>query len=155
MQERAIMITPAPIANFALLFTNSLATFIAKHERGAYGGLRFLRFAPEQAELHTSRPAGFPVSFSRRTQPRTPGAPHSIRLRLARRDGSSRGKPESHDRFARLVVPGSGRSGSVAVGLGFLPACPSPKCGTPAADLAPLARSPEHYPGKRLASAGK
>src|ERR1700704_3309836 len=111
MQERATMITPTPIANFALLITNSLANLIAKHERGAYGGLRFLRFAPAQAEPHTSRPAGFQVSSSRRTQPRTLGAPHSIRLRLAHRDGSSREKPESHDQLARLVVRDSGRSG--------------------------------------------
>ena len=42
-QKRARMITSAPIANFALLFTNSLANFIAKHERTAYRDHRFHR----------------------------------------------------------------------------------------------------------------
>lgn len=40
-QKRARMITSAPIASFALLFTNSLANFIAKHERTAYRDHRF------------------------------------------------------------------------------------------------------------------
>src|SRR3981189_3299964 len=130
---------------------------VATHERGAYADHSFDLFDSGQAALLVPRWAALAVSSLRSTPPRTPAAQAPTRSGLACRAGWVRERCGNHDLVARLVARpvARSRSGLSAAGLGVLPACRAPRCGTLASAPTSQAQCPGHYPGKRPALPGR